>query len=321
MNEKAPRPYRVAVNGLPHFCKKLTELVNGDGWEVPYRSPFHPVGLAARFSDLARCDLAYSWMGRISMGKFLRAAKSLGKTKIIMLWCGSDALFAKDELAQGKLDSWVANRVHWAVSPWLAQEVRELGIACEYVQVSFVESISPMPLPKKFSVLTYVSSIKKAHLYGLDLILQVARKLPSMKFTLVGLEEGKIPEAPPNLEVFRRLDLASFYEQATVLWRPVRHDGLSFMVLEALARGRHVLYSYPLRGCIQVAGAEMACEQLERLRELDESGRLEPNEIGRQYVASEYDPQKVRTEILNRWKDLILSPESEFRKSGVLETP
>lgn len=316
MKTQVGRPYRVAVHGLPHFCKKLSQLMSGADWEVPYRSPFHPIGLAARFGDLVRCDLAYSWTGRINMGKFLRTAKALGKTKIIMLWCGSDALFAKDELAIGKMNRWVMERVHWAVSPWLAEEVRSLGVACEYVQTSFVDSIPPAPLPERFSVLVYAPSLAKAHLYGLDLILKVARKLPTIDFKLVGLQESSIPECPSNLRVYGHVDLARFYREATVLWRPVRHDGLSFMVLEALAHGLHVLYRYPLPGCVQVTSPEAACGELERLRDLHASHSLGSNEQGRQIIARDYAPPIVRSQVLDRWEEIILSAENEFDRAN-----
>jgi hypothetical protein len=304
------RPFRVAVNGLPHFCQKLSQVLDGDGWEIPYRSPFHPFGLAARFRDLARCDLAYSWTGRISMGKFLRAARALGKEKIVILWCGSDVLFAKDELRRGLMDPWVRERIHWAVSPWLAEEVRSLGINCEYVQASFVPPVSPDPLPENFSVLVYAPAARKADLYGLDLILQVAKRLPNIAFNLVGLQEKSLSDAPRNLRVYGQVDLDRFYRQSTVLWRPVRHDGLSFMVLEALAHGRHVLYSYPFPGCIPVAGAAAACLEIERLRDLHASKVLDRNEIGRQLIARDFDPQIVRARLLDRWQRIILDREN-----------
>jgi hypothetical protein len=320
-NSSYQRAFRVAVNGLPHFCQKLTQLVDGDGWEVPYRSPFHPGGLAARFIDLARCDLAYSWMGRISMGKFLWTAHALGKTKVIILWCGSDALFAKKELAQGKMNPWVRDRVHWAVSPWLAEEVRALGINCEYVQVSFVEPVGQVPLPQKFSVLVYAPSLKKSHLYGVDTIMEVANRLPSVEFKLVGLQEKRIPGCPANLRVYERVDLKRFYRESAALWRPVRHDGLPFMVLEALAYGRHVLYSYPFPACIHAVGADAACHELEKLHNLHISRSLEPNEAGRQYIAREFHPQKVRSNLLGRWEQIIQSPEHEFPRAGLRATP
>lgn len=320
IKKPAPRPYRVAVNGLPYFCRKLSQLLLGDEeWDVSCRS-YSPIGLAARFADLARCDLAYSWGARISMGKFLWTARALGKNKVVVLWSGSDVLFAKDHFAQGKMDPWVASRIHWAVSPWLAEEVRELGVACEHVQVSFVDVVGPMPLPEKFSVLAYIPSLKKAELYGLDVILQVARRFPGIEFNLVGLERGNVAEAPQNLRVFRRVDLAKFFQQATVLLRPVRHDGLSFMVLEALARGRHVLYSRPLKGCINVSDTDSVCQELRRLHELHAAGALPINETGRQYIARDYNRERVRSELLGRWRQIIEAPEPSFRRTSVRAT-
>lgn len=318
--DKSPqdRVFRVAVHGLPYFCKKLAHLLDGDGWRVPYRSPFHPVGLAARFVDLAQCDLAYSWTGRINMGNFLRVARALGKKKIIMLWCGSDVLFAKEELRQGKMDPWVRDLIHWAVSPCLAEEVRSLGINCEHVQSSFVELVDEVPMPARFSVLAYAPSLKRAELYGVDYIVAAAKRLPNIKFTLVGLQEQHLPDCPANLGVYGHADLAPFYKEATVIWRPVRHDaGISFMVLEALARGRHVLYSYPFPGCIQVSGVNSACQEIERLRDLHSSRALNLNEEGRQIVARDYTPEVVRSRLLHRWKEIILGPDPEAAGSSL----
>jgi glycosyltransferase involved in cell wall biosynthesis len=308
----------VAVNGLPYFCRKLSNLVDGDGWSVPYRSPFHPAGLAARFVDLARCDLAYSWTGKISMGKFLRAARALKKEKIVLLWCGSDVLFAKEELRRGKMDPWVSNLVHWAVSPCLAEEVRSLGIACEYVQASFVQPVQPSPLPEEFSVLVYAPSVKREQLYGLDHVLEVANQLPRIRFRLVGLRERHLPGCPTNLEVHGHVDMDRFYREATVIWRPVRHDaGISFMVLEALAHGRHILYSYPFPGCVHVAEVGPACKEIERLRDLHASQTLNLNENGRQVVAQDFSPQVVRSRLLQRWKEIILGPDRAPSSSRV----
>ena len=309
------RPYRIAVHGLPHFCRKLTDLLDGNGWEVPYHSLLNPIGLAARVGDLARCDLAYSWSGRISMGKFLWIARSLGKSKIVMLWCGSDALFAKEQLRRGLQDRWVMDRVHWAVSPWLAEEVRSMGVDCEYVQTSFVAQVAPSPLPERFSVLAYAPSLHRADLYGVDLIVNVAKRMPSIRFNLVGLKERRIAECPSNLKVYGYVDLDRFYRETTVLWRPVRHDGLSFMVLEALAHGRHVLYSQLLPGCIHATSEDAACRELERLRDMHSSKSLLLHEEGRRMIASDYNAQAVRARLLDRWEKLILLPERDFART------
>jgi len=304
---KKIRPRRVAIHGLPYFCAKLLPILQDPAWQIHHHF-YRPSGLVRFAGDLFRSDLAFSWGGRISMGKFLRAAKWLRKKNVVLLWCGSDVLNAREEFAAGKMDSWVAERIHWAASPVLADEVRAMGIPCEYVQVSFVEPVrNPPALPKKFSVLVYVPTLERGNLYGLDLILQVADVLRSVEFTLVGLRQGETLTGPPNLKIYRRVsNLTPFIERATVIWRPVRHDaGTSFMVLEALAQGRHVLYSYPFPGSIHVTNAGTARKQLERLLALHESQALHLNHAGIRAIADEFTPHRVRANFFSKWAEII----------------
>lgn len=304
------RPYRVLLHGLPYFCQKLTGLIGDDQWDVRFHLPHGSVELATMIRDLRRCDLAYTWGGRITMGKFLAMARLLGKKKIVILWCGSDVLFAQREFANGKFDPWVAERIHWAASPSLAREVRLLGVRCEYVQASFVCPVaSPRPLPRKFSVLVFLPTAERKELYGWDRIVQVASALPSVEFKLVGMRDAHAPPAPSNVVVHHWVeDLTPFYEQSTVIWRPVRHDaGISFMVLEALSHGRHVLYTYPIPSSVQVDGAESARKQLERLAALHDAGELTLNQEGIAAVARHYSREVVRAELRGRWEKIILS--------------
>lgn len=311
----ARRPYRVVVHGLPHFCQKLSGLLQGEGWDVRYHSQQSAAALATLANDLRRCDLAYTWGARVSMGKFLWAARCFGKENLVMLWSGSDIFFAREEHAAGKLEPWIARKIHWAVSPWLAEEVRALGLRCEWVQASFVQPPAKVvPLPEKFSVLAYVPDREKSKLYGWDQIVEVAGALRSIQFNVVGLQPGVTLEAPPNVKLHGwAKDLTPYLQRATVLWRPVGHDGLSFMVLEALAQGRHVLYSYPLPGCVEVKTASAAARELKRLQELHDSQVLSVNESGMRSTAKDFSPQKVRADLLRRWEEIIL-------RSGV-ETP
>jgi hypothetical protein len=302
------RRYRMALNGLDHFCRRYSALLTGERWDVPYRPPTNPVNLAARFADVMRCDLAYSYTGRISMGKFLRVARALGKTRIIMVWCGSDALFAKAEFASGQMDPWVTGRVHWAISPWLAEEVRELGVDCEYVPATqFVNLVgNPAPLPKNFSVLLYVRDATRGGLYGWDRMVEVARSLPHMDFNLYGLAQGQVLSGPTNIKVHNwTSDFAPLLEQSTVVYRPVRHDGLSLTVLEALSHARHVVWTYPLPGCIHATSAEVARDALQTLFEAHQSGTLGLNEIGRDYVAANHSAAFAQSELPRRFEEIM----------------
>jgi hypothetical protein len=314
-SQKNGRPYLVSVHGLPTFCEKLSPLLSSDRWDVPYRSPFTVTGLAARFTDLVKADLVYTWGGRITYGKFTRVARLLGKKKLIMLWCGSDVLFARQQLDAGiPIEPWIRNKIHWAVSPIMAEEVRALGLQCEYVQASFVDPVpNPKPLPANFSVLTYGPSFKKAELYGLDRVLEVARRLPNVQFNLVGILDHVIPPCPQNVKVHGPVDLKPFYEQSTVLYRPVRHDGgISFMVLEALAHGRHILYSRPFPASALVDDVDQACHEIVRMRDLHNTGILQLNTVGLNAIARDYSAQKVRADLLARWERVILSEKQDL---------
>ena len=314
------RPYRVVVHGLPHFCQKLSGLVQCEGWDVRYHSRQTASGLVSLANDLRRCDLAYTWGGRVSLGKFLGAARYLGKQKLVMLWSGSDVFFAQEEKAAGKLNPWIAQKIHWAVSPWIAEEVRALGLRCEYVQASFVEPVKEIaPLPEKFSVLAYVPDREKAKLYGWNQIVEVANALRSVEFNVVGLREGERLEAPPNVKLhgWARY-MRPHLERATVLWRPVEHDGLSFMVLEALSEGRHVIYSYPFEGCVQAKTVAEAQHDLKRLASLHDSKTLGINSAGIQSITERFTPTKVRGELLRRWEEIILQKPAAARSLTTL---
>jgi len=321
LGSSSSRPYRVVVHGLSNFCEKLPGLLGNEQWDVRHCS-YSPVGLATLVNDLRRCDLAYTWGGRVTFGKFLWAARYLGKKNVVLLWCGSDVLFAQQQLKTKRIEPWIAAKVHWAVSPTLADEVRALGLRCEYVQASFVDPVAaPKPLPENFSVLTYLPSIAKGKLYGLDQMLEVAHSLPQVQFNLVGVEEGHVPHVPANLKVFPRVPMSPFLERATVIWRPVRHDGgISFMVLEALAHGRHVLYSYPFAASTHVTGAAAARAEIEKLLALHNAGRLKRNDLGIEVVARSYTSEKVRSELRRRWEEIIHPPRLGVRRASAQAT-
>jgi len=307
---RGDRPYRVVVHGLRFFCEKLPDLVGGEGWDILDRSRHSPGQLARLVRDLRNCDLVFTWAARIDMGRFLWAARLLGAPRFVFFWCGSDVLRAQKMLAAGKKHPWIARHIHWAASPTLAREVRSLGLACEFVQASFVEVVQdPKPLPREFSVLVFLPRADLAELYGWDRIVEVAQALPDVRFNLVGLHQGQSIQAPPNVRVrYRTNDLTALYEQSTVLWRPVRHDaGMSFMVLEALSHGRHVLYTYPIAGAVQVHTVKQAQEQLDHLRALHDAGALPLNYAGMQAVKQTYARDVVRKELRKRWESIICS--------------
>ena len=297
------------VHGLIYFGQMFAELMNGHGWDFRYYPDAGVRNLSALARELSICDVAYQIGGRLSMGKFLHAARLLGKDKIIMHWVGSDTVDQRQELAQGKAHPWVMQKVrHWAESDWMVREVGILGLPCELVPLPSARVPDhPTPLPSQFSVLVYVPVVSRGELYGLDRILQVARDLPHVPFELVGLYDGTIPNPPANLKIHGRIpDLIEFYRRASVVWRPVQHDGLSFMVMDAMGHGRHVLWSYPFPGCIHVMDAAQARQEIVRLHAMHLERRLKTNCAGVRAIAEGgYLPQSLKKRIHARLEELL----------------
>jgi hypothetical protein len=296
---------RVLVHGLVYFGDVFAEFMTGDGWDFQYYPDQGLRNLASMTNSLRQCDLVYQIGGRVTVGKFLRAAKLFGKERIVMHWVGTDVLEQHDAFA----DPWVLKTVHhWADSEWIAKEVSALGVSCDLVPLPSARVPDhPSPLPKHFSVLVYVPSIERSELYGLDMILEAARQLPQIRFELVGLRDGPVPNPPPNINFHNRIpNLSEFYKQACVVWRPTRHDGLSWMVCEALGYGRHVLWTYSFPGCIQVTSVSEAVAHIFRLYQLHQKQKLQINHEGVCFIASsEYHPQNFRSKIRSHLERIL----------------
>jgi glycosyltransferase involved in cell wall biosynthesis len=308
---------RVLVHGTPFFGRLFAECMGGEGWSFRYHADSGAKNLAGMLMDLQACDIVYQICGRATMGKFLRAAKLLRKRRLVVHWIGSDVLEAQHA---GGSEPWLARQaVHWAETPWVADEVRALGMSCETMALPGARlAIAPTPLAPEFSVLIYIPGTqlctyygdaqRVSDFYGLGTMLEVARGLPQIRFDMVGVDAGSIGDKSANIRVHGRVpDMTRFYEQATVLWRPVAHDGLSFMVLEALAHGRHVIWSYGFPGCRQATTAGEARQHILELHGLHEKGELQANVEGVGVIDESYRAERLKTQIIRRLEELMES--------------
>lgn len=75
--------------------------------------------------------------------------------------------------------------------------------------------------------------------------------------------------------------------RSSTLIRIPEHDSLSAMVLEMLARGRHVIYNKVVEGCSYASNLAEACEALRGIQ-----SQREPNQAGARYVRKNFSLQK-----------------------------
>jgi hypothetical protein len=156
--------------------------------------------------------------------------------------------------------------VHLADSPDLADELRSVGLqatVCRLLPSSIEAEV--IPLPGVFRVLSYWFDDRRSF-YGGDTIIELARRMPDVEFLIAGAF-GKGAVAPANVRFLGRVtDMDPIYAQTSVFLRLPKHDSLSVMVLEALARGRYVIYNKNFPHCLRADSLEQVQQALNDVR-------------------------------------------------------
>ncbi len=152
----------------------------------------------------------------------------------------------------GVFDKWMwvgalkrAHRV-FAVASWLTREWDQ-KLPVETFPVFFKNYRKTRTrAPQKFTVLVYLPETRP-EFYGADIVRRLIQTQQQMHFLILG--KNPCSEARPNLTVraidFER-DMDAVYNESSVLLRLTEHDGLSNMVLEALANDLPVVWTYHL---------------------------------------------------------------------------
>jgi hypothetical protein len=290
------RPVRILLMGYPYFVNRLRELAK-DADFVFLTLPRNRFG---KWWALLRADLIYLIGGDLRRNRFYNLAFLFGK-KIIIHWVGSDILEMAQWRKQGKrFSSLLLNKAeHWAEVEWTATELADLGVKARVMPLTptvFPEKVNE--LPQKLVVLTYLPT-DKGPFYGEQEVLGLANQFPEIVFLAAATSSTeRNPDWPSNIIPIGWVNnMSELYREVIALVRLTKHDGLSFMVLEALAQARYVLWSYPLTGATCISNYEEAAWALDELNKAFNEGRLTLNWSGREYVEKNYSPEVVWEQI------------------------
>jgi len=303
---------RILILGLPYFGSMLSGVLAQRGWEArflahPGRSPRAWLDVLAA---VARADVLYLVSARAERGSPLDRLLRWWRLPAVVHWVGTDVLIAREAYRKGDLSEVVAgNAVHWADAPWLVDELREMGIRSDVVPlpVPGIASGAP-PLPASFRVLFYLPvDAFDREVFDIETMLRLPRELPDVAFVLIPSPAESLPSPLPlNLEARGWVtDMDALYRETTVLARLVAHDGMPFMVLEALSRGRHAVYSYELPGVVHARGYDAVKEAITRLRDAHTGGDLGLNEAGMRWVAESHAPGPAADAIDRRLREVL----------------
>jgi hypothetical protein len=139
----------------------------------------------------------------------------------------------------------------------------------EYVPLPIpIETAPAPPLPEEFRVFLYypVDAFDR-EVFDLETMLRLPEEFPDVRFTLAPSTQETLERTlPENVEAVPWIeDMDAEYRRTTAIVRLTSHDGQSFMAAEALSRGRYVIWTHPMPGCIRAEGFEQVSKALRGL--------------------------------------------------------
>lgn len=298
------RKRRAVVTGFQYYAKFLADLMNehSERWEMQAFKEQRWETLRALFA-LRNADALICFGGPAPDAALIEAARKYN-VQVIVIWAGSDVIGAQanpHDLQVVKEEGFH----HISDGEWLVDELAVLGLHAEYEPLTAVRpGAPPKPLPQHFRVLTYLPEPRR-DFYGASLVYEIARRMPDVPFIVVGAG-GRSPVAPENVTFLGYVDyMQDLIDDSTVLLRLPRHDGKSMLVLEALARARHVVWNYDFPHVRTAKNVEQALAQLRQLRREHDDGKLALNAGGREFVLRDFGRKETATRFEARLERVV----------------
>jgi glycosyltransferase involved in cell wall biosynthesis len=280
----------VLVVGFPRLAEPFVDRLADDDLAFLYgRVP----ALRVPF-----CDMVYQIGGGPVVNSRLFSVCRALQRKVVKHWVGSDVLRAREPLVHEQHATGLVE--HWAVAEHLVDELAEAGIPATPVPLSVVDAVPPTPLPPPpLTILSYLPN-RKFDFYNGATVLSLASRFPDVHFLIVG-SDGADRGATKNVEFLGyQREMDPIYARCHVLLRLPRHDGLSYMVLEALNHGRQVIWNLPFESArMGRTENELACH-IRELRTALAAGTLTFNARGREVVHATYSGSRVRDMIRSK---------------------
>jgi hypothetical protein len=119
-------------------------------------------------------------------------------------------------------------------------ELASMGLDSEIIPLPIGEKIDVMPLPKKFTVATYVPATQTAKMiYNLELVADIVKSCPDIEFIEFG--GGTLGLQTGNIKNIGWCDMKKVMEQSSMLMRLTAHDGLPISPIEFRLAGRDAM--------------------------------------------------------------------------------
>ncbi len=296
---------KVILVGLPYFSKELARILQvkfPDDQFISLDTYYSKKDQIKYLFHIFSADVVHSINGTLGKSKVLELAMFLRK-KIIFHWVGTD-LIKSTELYKNNLHNpkFITYPLHLTDSPWFIENLNESQIKAQFVPIKgFERSYDAFDFQREFSVLCYISQ-HRAEYYGIELLIEIAKKLPHIQFDLVGIESYS-DELPPNMILHGWVDnMTDWIKKSVVCLRLPKTDGLSFFVLESLALQRYVAYNQNFEYSDYCKSADDFVNYIHSKKQLFDEGNLPLNRNIANQLVKDFKEDKVLETIMDIYK-------------------
>ncbi len=254
------------------FVGAHTKSLKADLEKRGYQIKLLPISHFPNIREIKELDIIYGSFFQSSWPWFF--VSKLRRKKTMCHWIGSDSLLANKNFIR-KLQRKIFTRfidINVAVSDRIKDELSEMGI--ESTVLFHGSDIEPeeVPMPSKFAALVYFMEGSET-LYGINRIVEISKEFLDIDFYFIGYfnpENFKELEKQQNLHFLGFIDMNEIWPKINVILRMTVHDGFPKVILEAYAKGKYVIHSFPLPGVIHCETNEDVIEELKKLQKIKE---------------------------------------------------
>jgi glycosyltransferase involved in cell wall biosynthesis len=275
-------------------------IKGGDNWQPVLLNTMNKVGLKADGLTFKKRGQSALWLFSTKSrpygiiyhlggcgALFCVLARLRGK-RVVSHWIGTDAMRYKGKLNLIKrLSIWVHQHLidlELADSEIIQEELRAVGIETNLLRLLPQAILGEVTaLPKEPTVLSYWFD-ERFDFYGGHIVLALAGAFPHVKFLIAQANGKGLRDIPSNVQFLGSVNnMPEIYRKCTCLIRMPCHDGLSAMVLEAMAHGRYVIYNHKVPFTSFAWDFDSARKGLEEIL-----SKQAPNSAGADYVKKNF---------------------------------
>ncbi len=298
---------RVVVIGLPLFAKRVAKELASFDRKNSYTALdtyYKKADKAKYYLKVRNADIIYSINGTLTKSGAIDLALKLNK-KVILHWVGTDVTKAIEAYNQDNyVKEYIDGCTHWCEVDWIKEELKEIDINADIVNfASFEVKAPPLPFQSEFEVLSYIPQ-NRSEFYGLNEIKKLAKDFPNIVFNIMGSKYEF--DDIPNLHFLGWVKNGpEIVEKSTVCIRFTEHDGLSNFVLEALAKGKYVLYNNSFQGVYYCPDYNALNKRVKMLHEQFLKSELPVNLTGHEHIKAEFNRDYILNGLIERFDSLV----------------